>query len=250
MFGNLVDDVINTGKSHMSGGVGAARDYVYSSANNLVDDFADNLIDSVGGQQVSGAIYYQQAKQAARQFMTTPFIQGWQWCIEADHAPFDFDIYVKDVDFGAGSIDADVFQIGAGSIAVPTFSSAGEVSLTVRDHGDLRVCKWFDKQMAKVKNKDGTLNLPKDYVFNLKVYTISEFGTKTLLSSMQVFALKKGNFALSREGANTFLSVPLTFQKFSTIGDKRLTGVAGGTAVDQLLDDAIDTATDFIDGIF
>ena len=250
MFGNLVDDVISTGKSHVSSGVAAAKDYVYSSANNIVDDFSDNLINSLGGQQASAAIYYQQAKQSARQFMSTPFIQGWQWCIEADNAPFDFDIYVKDVDFGAGSVDADVFQIGSGSIALPTFSSAGEVNLTVRDHSDLRICKWFDRQIAKVRNNDGTINLPSDYVFNLKVYTISEFGTKTLLSSMQVFAIKKGNFALSREGANTFLSVPLTFQKFSTIGSKQLTSSIGRTTVDGYLDDAIDSATDFIEGIF
>lgn len=250
IFGSIVDDVIDTGMSHVSGAIGAAQDYIYSSVDNAIDDFADNLIGAVGGDRVSSEIYYQQAKQAARQFMSTPFLQGWQWCIEADGAPFDFDIYVKDIDFGAGSIDADVFQIGAGSISLPTFSSAGEVSMTVRDHEDLRVSKWFDRQLAKVKNVNGTVNLPSQYVFTIKVFTINEYGTKRLLSSMQVFAIKKGNYSLTREGANTFLSVPLTFQKFMTVGTKRLGGGAVGNSLGAVAEDLIDTAIDSVTGLF
>ncbi|WP_318491902.1 hypothetical protein [Photobacterium leiognathi] len=257
MFGSIingvVDDVIDTSLDYVGGVVGAAVDTVYSSIDHTIDDFAGNLIDDLGGQQISGEVYHQQAKQAARQLMNTPFIQGWQWCIEADDAPHDMDIYVKDIDFGDGSIDADVFQIGCGSIALPTFSSCGEVSMTVRDHSDLRVSKWFDRQLAKVKNKDGTINLPAQYVFNLKVFTTTENGQKTLLSSMQVFAQKKGNYSLTREGVNTFMSVPLTFQKFSSVGDKTLTSGKGnslGAVAENIIDEGIDYATDFVTGLF
>lgn len=240
MFDSIIDSAISTGK-----------DYIYSSVNNTADKIVDNLINEAGGNAVKGSVYYQQSKQAATQFMQTPFLQGWQWCVEADNAPFDFDIYVKDIDFGAGSIDSDVFQIGAGSIALPTFSSAGEISFTVRDNSDLRVSKWFDGCLSRVKNNDGTLNLPKDYVFNIKIFILNEYGVKTLLSNMSVFALKKGNYSLSRDGINTFMSVPLTFQKFNSVGNKKLNNSNGLSSVaEQLVDNVVNSASDFIDGIF
>jgi hypothetical protein len=168
--------------------------------------------------------YIKAAKKAATNFMNKPWLQGWQWAIEivADDAPSDFDIYVKDVDFGAGSIDADTFQVGSGSIAFPTHASASEITLTVRDDMALTIDAWMDGRLAKVKNKDGTLNMPSEYVFVVKFYILDENGTKKPYKEYQVFPTKKGNINFSRENGNAIHSFPLIFQKFSSVGKKVL----------------------------
>ncbi|GAL07949.1 phage protein [Photobacterium aphoticum] len=165
----------------------------------------------------------EKAKSYASKIMATPFQQGWQWIIEVtgDNVPMDFEIYVKDLDFGLGSIDADVTNIGSGSIGKPTSSNAGEVTMTVRDHIDGRVLKWFQTQLAKVKHPNGTVGLPKDYVFTMTVWLVSDAAIKTPLTSMQVFAVKCDT-TLSYESEGQFIAYPMTFQKFSTLGAKPL----------------------------
>lgn len=168
--------------------------------------------------------YMKAAKKAMTDFMAKPWQQGWQWRveIEASDAPVDFDIYIKDLDYGEGSIDVDTFQVGSGSIAYPTFSSAGEITMTVRDDENGTARKWFDSCLSKVKNKDGTLNIPAQYVFKIKIYDLDSNGKKTLRETYQVFPTKKGNVSQSRENGNVILSYPIIFQKFMSVGNKVL----------------------------
>lgn len=166
--------------------------------------------------------YMKLAKKAVTDFFNKPWQQGWQWRVEleAPEAPQDFDLYVKDIDYGEGSIDVDTFAVGSGSIAYPTFSSAGEITMTVRDDEVGTMRKFFDARLAKVKNKDGTLNIPIDYIFKINIFDLDSDGNKTLRESYQVFPTKKGNVNQSRENGNVILSYPIIFQKFMSVGDK------------------------------
>lgn len=168
--------------------------------------------------------YIKAAKKAMQAFMAKPWQQGWQWYveIEADGAPADFDLYVKDIDYGEGSIDVDTFRVGSGSIAKPTYSSAGEITMTVRDDENGTMRKAIDRLLAKVKNKDGTLNIPADYVFKMKIYDLDGNGKKTLRNTYQVFPTKKGSINQSRENGAAILSYPIIFQKFMSVGNKAL----------------------------
>ena len=74
MLGTIIDDAIDSGLSALGGALG-----VTSEAQNP---------------------YMQKAKQSTTDFMNKPWLQGWQWAIEATGAPTDLDMYVKDVDFG------------------------------------------------------------------------------------------------------------------------------------------------------
>lgn len=166
--------------------------------------------------------YQRAAKKTVANFMTKPWLQGWMWAvsIEKADAPEDFDIYVKDVNFGAGSIDVDMIKVANGHIAVPASSSAGEITLTVRDDQALTMDKWFDSRLAKVKNKNGTLNVPANYVFKIKFFTLNENGVKSPYREYYVYPVKKGDITLSRENGNTIHSFPIIFQKFSSVGGK------------------------------
>lgn len=168
--------------------------------------------------------YMKLAKRSVKNFMEKPWQQGWQWAIEIDapDAPADFDIYVKDIDYGEGSIDADTFQVGSGHIALPTAASASEITMTVRDDQKKTISDWFDGRLAKVKNQDGTLNIPIDYIFKIKIFDLDDDGNKTFRKAYQVFPTKKGNINNSREAANSIRSFPLIFQKFMSVGNKVL----------------------------
>ncbi|UTZ44600.1 hypothetical protein [Vibrio campbellii] len=166
--------------------------------------------------------YMRMAKKAVKDFFNKPWQQGWQWRveIEAPEAPEDFDLYVKDIDYGEGSIDVDTFSIGSGSIAYPTFSSVSEITMTVRDDEQGTMRKFFEARLAKVKNKDGTLNLPIDYIFKIHIFDLDSDGNKRLRATYQVFPTKKGNVTQSRENGNVILSYPIIFQKFMSVGNK------------------------------
>lgn len=166
--------------------------------------------------------YIQRAKKSLSAYLAMPWLQGWQWAIEikAAGAPQDFDIYVKDVSFGAGSIDADVKVVGSGGFALPTTASVGEITMTVRDSEKLTVNQWIDERLALVKNEDGTINIPKDYLFEMRLFMLTSEGEKLPYKSYQVYPTKRGDVTWSREEVNTVASFPLVFQKFSTVGKK------------------------------
>lgn len=191
--------------------------------NSALRSAANGIVQSIlGGGSSVASPYMRTAKKVVSDYFSMPWLHGWQWAIEFTGAgvPDNADIYVKDVSFGAGSIDADVKAIGAGGIALPTTSSAGEITMTVRDVQSLAMNKWFDERLALVKNQDGTINIPSEYVFEIHLYTIAEDGTKTLYKSYQVYPTKKGDVTWSREDINTVASFPLVFQKFSSVGKK------------------------------
>lgn len=193
---------------------------IFTKADDLLDSAVDGVKDFLGLSEPQNP-YMTKAKFYVKRLVETPFQQGWQWMIEVDDGPDNFEIYVKDIEYGGGSMDADVTNIGGGSIGKPTSSNAGEVTMTVRDDAKRQVRNWFDKQLAKVKNKDGTVNLPKDYVFTMKVYLLDEDGKKTLSDTMRVFAVKC-SVSLNYDSQGDFIAYPMTFQKFSTLGNKTL----------------------------
>ncbi|UTM60412.1 hypothetical protein L4174_023805 (plasmid) [Photobacterium sp. CCB-ST2H9] len=194
---------------------------IFNIGNTALHDALKDGRNALGFSSQPVNPYMQQAKKYVKKLVETPFQQGWQWTIEADDSPDDFEIYVKDIDFSLGSIDADVTNVGSGSIGKVVSSSAGEVTMTVRDNQDGRVKKWFQKLLKKVKNDNGTVNLPKDYVFSLRVYSVNDAGDKTLYETIRVFAVK-ANINLTRDEPGNFISYPIIFQKFSTLGNKQL----------------------------
>lgn len=192
----------------------------------MAEDFLRGIIPDFSGFFPGGSSeptpYIRLAKKALNAHLAKPWLQGWQWAIEIKKAgaPEDFDIYVRDVSFGAGSIDADVKIVGAGGFALPTTASVGEITMTVRDTEALTLNKWVDKRLSLVKNEDGTINIPKDYLFEIRLFTMDSDGNKVFYKSYQVYPTKKGDITWSREEVNTVATFPLVFQKFSTVGKK------------------------------
>lgn len=152
-------------------------------------------------------------RRTVKQLMQTPFQQGWQFRVEIDGAPKDFDLYVRDVTYGPLTIEYETKQIGSVSINSPINRTAHEISLTLRDHEDGRIQKFLDGMADKVANKDGTVNLSSAYLVKMRMYRLLSSGTEVLESEWQV-SVGGYEIARSRAELNQFISYPVTFQSF------------------------------------
>jgi hypothetical protein len=159
-------------------------------------------------------------RRTSQQLVRTPFQQGWQYRVEVDGMPPDFDIYVKDITYGAFTIEFEAKQIGTVEIQNPTHRTAGQVTLTVRDHQDGRVETFFTKGAGKVVNSDGTVNLPKDYLLKMRLYLLREDGGESLSKEWEVAPADCSDITRSRTALNEFVSFPITFQKYRSSSRK------------------------------
>ena len=147
----------------------------------------------------------------------TDFKQAWAFKLDIDGQPADMDIYVKDITFGPTEIANDPVKVGGKTLTFPTGAEPVSLSMTVRDHRDERVAKFFDDWATEVVNADGTVNLPgidgSGYVRKAKRYALNEDGTEDLRNTWGIFPVQRGDVTESREDG-MFLEFPMTFIQF------------------------------------
>ncbi|HHO0939032.1 TPA: hypothetical protein ACRTTK_003068 [Aeromonas hydrophila] len=159
-------------------------------------------------------------RRMAHQLVMTPFQQGWQYRVEVSGMPADFDIYVKDITYGSFQIEYEAKEIGTLQVQNPTHRTAGLVTLTVRDHQDARVENFFTKAANRVVNPDGTVNLPKDYLLNMRLYLLQEDGGEKLYKEWDVAPAECGDITRTRSALSEFVSFPISFQKYRSASRK------------------------------
>lgn len=164
------------------------------------------------------------AKTILQMAMKIQYAQGWQFVVEADGMT-DLFMYVKDITYGAGTVETDAKIIGGVMFNKPTHISAGTVTLTVRDTQDGKIARWFDDRKARVINPDGTLNLSPYYTMTIRVYRVGFDGSKNLDREMKVFPTERGSTTRAYDQFGEFLSYPLTFVSYSS-ADTSLKGIA------------------------
>lgn len=153
-------------------------------------------------------------RRMVKQLVQTPFQQGWQFRVEIDSQPSDLDIYVKDITYGAVTIEYESKQLGSQTINAPINKTAGTVSVTVRDHDDGRVEAFFQKLADKVVNSDGTVNLPVDYLIKMRLYRLLSNDSEKLDKEWIVSAAECGEVTRSRTDVTELISFPMTFQQY------------------------------------
>lgn len=194
---------------------------------SLVDTILSSLFGSSGsssssgsrniyGRNLSSSKYLQTQRRIVKQLVETPFQQGWQFRIEIDGAPRDFDLFVKDVTYGVFTIEYEDKQIGSKTVSSPINKASGIVSMTVRDHDDGRIRLFMSKLADKVVNSDGTVNLSSSYLVKLRLYRLLANENEILEAEWKVSAAECGEINRSRTDINQFVSFPITFQKYIT----------------------------------
>lgn len=161
-------------------------------------------------------------KSLAHKLARTKFQLGWQWVVEFSgngvRPPADFEIYAKSIEHGGATIEYEEKQIGANTVNTPTHKTAGTVTLTIRDHEDGRCEKFFKSLIDRVVNKDGTINLPHDYLFEMSLYRLMDNDSKELYKTWTVSMAEYGGFTRSVEQGNEFISYPAVFKKYQALG--------------------------------
>lgn len=173
---------------------------------------------ATGGTSQTGLLA--RHRRTVRQLVETPFQQGWQFRVEIDGQPSDFDVYVKDVTYGSFTIEYEATQVGTNTINAPLHKTAGTVTMTVRDHQDGRVEAFFTKLSKKVINDDGTINLPANYLVKMRLYLLSDDGAETLNKQWEVSVAECGEITRSRSALNEFVSFPIVLQKYRALSAK------------------------------
>ncbi len=103
---------------------------------------------------------FNREKMMVKRMVQANFQHGWQFRLEIEKQPLDFDLFVKDVSYGPVEIEYEPLKLGAIQIQVPTGVLPVSISMTVRDHDDERIYKWFTEWKDLVVNPDGTVNPP------------------------------------------------------------------------------------------
>lgn len=158
------------------------------------------------------------------------YAQGWQWTVEvAGFSQFQF--FVKDINYTPVTIETEQKNIGGLMINRPTLSTVSTVSMTVRDTEDGAVKKWFTSLARRVINKDGTINLPIQYLVTLNIYNILSDGTRSLADTYEVFATNLGDITRGRDQVSEFFSYPITWTIYSSGAD---VGNGGGEVMNTV----------------
>ena len=205
-----------------------------SFTSNLISDILDR---AVSGSGVSGSygndIAY--GKNVVATAMRIRYAQGWQWTVDVDGLS-GFDMFVKDITYSSGNIETESKIIGSVEFNKPTHVTAGPVTMTVRDTEDGKIMNWFKERRARVTNSDGTLNLPPDYLMNIRLYRVTQEGGKELEEEMRVFPTQIGEISRSRDQVSEFLSYPITFPRYTSAGSglSALVNGAAGLATSAL----------------
>ncbi|MFG0449428.1 hypothetical protein [Shewanella sp. YQ_9] len=160
-----------------------------------------------------------QLRSLSNKLVHTKFQHQWQWLLEFSgpgvKPPTDFDIYAKSIEHGGATIEADEKQIGSNTVTSPSHKTAGEITLTIRDNEDARCENFFKELVSRVVNEDGTVNLPAEYLFKMRMYRLLDNDEKVLYRDWLVWATGYGGFVRSRDERGTFVSFQVTFRKHS-----------------------------------
>lgn len=99
-------------------------------------------------------------RMMVKRLVGTNFQKAWQFRLEIEKQPLDFDLFVKDVTYGPIEIEYEPMLVGVNQLQLPTGVQPVSISMTVRDHDDERIHKWFAEWSALVAPGDGTVNPP------------------------------------------------------------------------------------------
>jgi len=151
-----------------------------------------------------------------KKLVRAEFKHAWEFRIEFDNQPKDFDIFVKEITYGPTEISTEPENVGSRVITWPVRAEPVSLSMTVRDYIDERIGKWFDQLAGKVVNSDGTVNLPYGdggYVLKCRRYSLIENEDGSPSDEWEMYPTKRGDVTESIEEPG-FLEYPVSFIQF------------------------------------
>lgn len=159
---------------------------------------------------------YNMLRRKVRELVKTDFKFSWQFRLEVEDEPTDFDLFVKDISYGPTEIENEPLQVGGRVLTYPKSAAPVTLAVTLREHTDERISKWFDALAAKAVHADGTVGLPfgtDGYVKTFRRYSIQADSSEVESGSWKMYPVQRGDVTESREEPG-HLEFPATFIQF------------------------------------
>ncbi|MBU2968790.1 hypothetical protein KO527_05430 [Pseudoalteromonas sp. C2R02] len=157
-------------------------------------------------------------KRGYQKHKAQTYQQQWAFRVVVPDSTIDFDLFAKDITYGAVEIEGEAKVIGGGTYTEPVSAAPVILGVTIRDNELEEFATWFDAQAAKIINPNGTKNLPVNYLFNIEVYSILKNDTEKLRHTWKVYAASRGDRTESVDDLGTYVSYPVTFQQYYSLG--------------------------------
>jgi len=122
---------------------------------------------------------------------------------------------VTEADLSLGSADAESFHVGALPSSYLTQKTADEMDMTFIETSTGAIFKSFRACYDLAFNKDGTVNVPKDYCFKLSIGLFNHKKTydPPAVARSWIVAAKSGRTEASAIGRSEVVKETITFQK-------------------------------------
>lgn len=216
-----IGQVRNTARNAVDNAINQGLSYVPAPWRGIARGAINGAI---GGLGASGSMYsepedFKKLRQINKKLVQTEFVHEWDFRLEIDGQPADFDLYVKDLSYSGFEIGTDEENCGIATYTWPKVDQPHRISFTARDNYDMRVAAFIHEWADMVTGKNGTVYLPfgKDgYVKNIKVYNIKSSGAEILLYEQYGYPIQYGECTRSHENC-AFMEMPVTLVAFSTI---------------------------------
>ncbi len=161
-----------------------------------------------------------QLRLLTKKLVHTPFQEGWQFRLVIDDKtlPQDWDIYVKDINYGPIEMETEGVKAGMQTLTYPSGTVPVSLSMTMRDNQDRRVHDWFARWSNAMVNPDGTVNLPYEQNGYVRKVERINLATGKIEDTWFMFPTKLGDIteAVDSEG---FLEFPISFIQFRSWGE-------------------------------
>ena len=235
---NAKQQAINEARSAVRKAVSRGMSYVpgplRGAANSILGELINGsplggiLDGSLLGSDVFGCdggnIYsepedFNKLRLINKKLVSAEFVHEWNFRLEIEDQPEDFDLYIKDISYSGFEISSDEERYGCATYSWPISDQPLRVSFTARDNVDLRVAIFIHDWQNKVSNSDGTVNLPfgvNGYAKRTRVYHIKASGEETPLYQIMAYPLQYGECSRSHENG-AFMEMPVTMTVFSTL---------------------------------
>ncbi len=160
----------------------------------------------------------QKQREFAHKAVHTAYRMDCFFRLEIDGMPEDMSLFVKNISYGKGSIISDEKDIGTGVYNSPSKKSAGSLTLTLFDDEDGVISDYIESLKGRIFNEDGTINLPVDYIFKVRIYRIRQNLTERLDYEADMYCEENNDYSGDVEAVTERGTFSVTFKKYRSIG--------------------------------
>ena len=150
----------------------------------------------------------------AKRMVKAQFAEPWQFRVEIEDAPKDWDLLCKEVSQTPYELEHAQQRIGAHYLSYLNGVQSVVVTMTMRDNEDGEIFEWFKEWVDSIVNPDGTWNVPSEYLKTLKLHRLSHAGKASVRQELRVQPLTMGELTETVDRTGALLEFPISVVEF------------------------------------